>query len=577
MYGIIKNMKKKVSLLGILLLVPISASFVSCANNNLIITPKTDKTYHVGDFFRLDDFDIKNGSDNLKIELDHEEFPDGSVLNDKGNYVFTITDEKNQKSTDINISVLSKEDRNIKKEDFTYYDLGKNASLPTLQTTGDLNVLVVPYIVKGFEANASQTNLDRIKRTFAGDSTNTNYESVSSFYKKSSYNKLNINFTVTDWFDTKMSPMDIYLENDKSQNDIGINYITNSCLEYYKTTYKDDATKFDNDKDGLIDAIWVISSAPNYTKNSYDSRFASMYWAFTYRNIPNYQLANILDPKVCNFSNITYDFMDYGYGTSGVDAHTFIHETGHLLGLLDYYSYNYDCSPMGDVDMMDYNIGDHNALSKYALGWVKPTVVRESKTITLKPFENDGSFILVGSKNFIDFAFDEYFTIEFITPTNLNEKDYLNVFHGVSEIQGYSKPGIRITHADNRGAYISESRKTISSDDTNKITKNYLTNTPSNNPKFLANPLYFANIMNKNYGSANSNPLENWYKKSDEALFFKGEKFSLNNDSVYKELMPSNSSKLNKYLMGESADNIVDFSVEVIDITETEATLKIDF
>ena len=277
---------------------PMSISFISCANSELVITPKEDKIYYAGDFFDLDDFNIKNGSDNLKIELDGEEFENGSVLNEKGNYIFTITNEDNQKSTSLSLDVLAKQDRNISKENFTYYDLGKNASLPTLQTTGDLNILVVPYKVKGFEKNATESNLERIKRTFTGDSTNTNYESVSSFYKKSSYGKLNLNFTVTDWFDTKMTPMDIYLENDKEYSDIGINYITNSCLDWYKTTYKDDATKFDNDKDGLVDAIRVISSAPNYNNNRYDSRFSSFYWAFTYWNIPNYQQANILSPKV---------------------------------------------------------------------------------------------------------------------------------------------------------------------------------------------------------------------------------------------------------------------------------------
>ncbi|MCB9500225.1 MAG: hypothetical protein H6690_03135 [Erysipelotrichaceae bacterium] len=199
-------MKKKRYLLGILLLVPMSISFISCANSELVITPKEDKIYYAGDFFDLDDFNIKNGSDNLKIELDGEEFENGSVLNEKGNYIFTITNEDNQKSTSLSLDVLAKQDRNISKENFTYYDLGKNASLPTLQTTGDLNILVVPYKVKGFEKNATESNLERIKRTFTGDSTNTNYESVSSFYKKSSYGKLNLNFTVTDWFDTKMSP-----------------------------------------------------------------------------------------------------------------------------------------------------------------------------------------------------------------------------------------------------------------------------------------------------------------------------------------------------------------------------------
>ena len=61
-----------------------------------------------------------------------------------------------------------------------------------------------------------------------------------------------------------------------------------------------------------------------------------------------------------------------------VDAHTFIHETGHLLGLDDYYDYNDYRGAKGGLygaDMMDNNIGDHGSVNKLLLGWIEPTVV----------------------------------------------------------------------------------------------------------------------------------------------------------------------------------------------------------
>ena len=41
-------------------------------------------------------------------------------------------------------------------------------------------------------------------------------------------------------------------------------------------------------------------------------------------------------PYVYCFASM--DFMFEGYGKTGLDAHTYIHETGHAMGLNDYYS-----------------------------------------------------------------------------------------------------------------------------------------------------------------------------------------------------------------------------------------------
>jgi M6 family metalloprotease-like protein len=59
------------------------------------------------------------------------------------------------------------------------------------------------------------------------------------------------------------------------------------------------------------------------------------------------------------------------------------------LGLPDYYDYDDTTGPKGGVggwDMMDYNGGDHNAFSKYLLGWIDPLVIRSgTQKIILPP------------------------------------------------------------------------------------------------------------------------------------------------------------------------------------------------
>jgi hypothetical protein len=141
-----------------------------------------------------------------------------------------------------------------------------------------------------------------------------------------------------------------------------------------------------------------------------------------------------------------------GYGTSSVDAHTYIHEMGHVFGLDDYYSYtDGDWGAAGGVDMMDYNIVDHNAYSKYVLGWTNPYVFDNTlsqTTITLSPFESSGDFILIND-GWNGSAFDEYLAIEFYTPTGLNQKDSQAPYPG-NGLRGFTIPGVKVYHVDSR-------------------------------------------------------------------------------------------------------------------------------
>ena len=227
---------------------------------------------------------------------------------------------------------------------------------------------------------------------------------------------------------------------------------------------------------------------------------------------------------------------------------------------------------------MDFNIGDHLAFSKFSLGWIEPKIVNSSTTINIKPLESSGDFIVIGGNNYNKGAFDEYFIVEYITPTGLNEKDYLAYYNNVDrKIKGYSKKGIKITHIDNRGANEGNVFNNLVSS-TDEINVNYLTNTSAINPKYNQNPMLLSTIFPANYSNlenSTTNPINGKYKESDEALFFENQKFELNETSIYTSLMPSNSNKLNKYLVSKSNEDILDFSVEVLSLNE-EATLKIE-
>src|SRR5690606_6815867 len=120
-----------------------------------------------------------------------------------------------------------------------------------------------------------------------------------------------------------------------------------------------------------------------------------------------------------------------GY-TLQLNAETYIHELGHLLGSLDLYSGTNDYGPIGGWDMMDYNVGDHGPATKLLFGWLDPLVAKVGNyQVTLDSYtlDTDGSnSVLLIPYNSADLndgdAFDEYLLVMFYTPGGLYNAHY---------------------------------------------------------------------------------------------------------------------------------------------------------
>ena len=103
-----------------------------------------------------------------------------------------------------------------------------------------------------------------------------------------------------------------------------------------------------------------------------------------------------------------------------------IHETGHLLGLPDYYDYDAGTGPKGGVggwDMMDANWGDHNAFSKYLLGWIDPIVISSgTREINLPPTSTTSTenAVLIMPRAAPD-SFGEFFLVQYREPGSGND------------------------------------------------------------------------------------------------------------------------------------------------------------
>ncbi|MGM9873480.1 MAG: hypothetical protein ACI31G_00980 [Bacilli bacterium] len=365
----------------------------------------------------------------------------------------------------------------------TYYSFSKNSYERKyyMPSTGNANILVVPLIIEGYEENATEENRQRINYCFFGDYSSTGFESVSSYYKKSSFSKLNISGEVLPWMDIDMSPSDILNANNSIYNDYGTFTVVEKIYEkLMKENF--DFSNYDVDNNGYIDALYIVYSCPSLiefdfvTSSSEDNPF----WAFTYVDyniIDDFHDENNIIPHLYCWTS--FDTMNRG-STVGIynDAHTFIHETGHLLGLVDYYDYDSLHSPLGCFDMEDYNVGDHNAYSKYALGWINPILVTGDSTITISPATKNGDAIIVKdpSKTFSNSAFDEYLILELLTPDGLWTNDSNKAYPGVNN-KTYTIPGIRIIHVDAR---VRNASSQVVYDFTNQSSlKQMCSNTPS--------------------------------------------------------------------------------------------------
>lgn len=344
---------------------------------------------------------------------------------------------------------------------YDYEDINDSNGNYPCSSTGNIKILVIPVAIKGHEDVSTRNNLERIQKCFFGEASDTAWQSVSSFYKKSSYSALNLSGVVADeWYDPGWTTTDLINMKAKAGTHNASHYqatwdVLEGAVSWYKTKYSDDCTQFDNDKDGMIDGVWLVYGCHSAQEDKTLPK--DLFWAYNYKDY-SVVSPNKLNPVAYSYCWASYDFMNTGYGEDKIDSHTYVHETGHLMGLEDYYvaqsltgEQNY--GPLGALDMMDYNIIDHNAFSKFALGWTKPYVITDSTTITLNPSATTGQAILLPTAaGWNGTAFDEYMLMEYYTPDNLN---YQDSFYGYSYYpKGFTQNGVRIYHVDARMAVI---------------------------------------------------------------------------------------------------------------------------
>lgn len=335
---------------------------------------------------------------------------------------------------------------------YTLKEMNFNSGYDLVDSKADVHLMVIPIEFTDYKFSAS--TLTDIKTGIDGTAADTGYwESLASFYEKSSFGNLNITCEVTDIYNTGISAKSLYNTASKKYGE-EYNYIYTADLVTQAVNSLADSAyrkKFDADQNGYIDGIIAIYSCPDVYSSDliYSFDNTDFYWAYCYMTDES---LNKSKPAPMNYFWMSYAFFSEAVSSPKVDSHTLIHEFGHMLGLDDYYSENGKSNPAGGDIMEDQNIKDHDVYSKLSLGWVTPYVVDDSCTITIHPSQDNGECILVPTSKFNNSVYDEYMLLELYTPTGLNKLDSKTAYP--SRNKGITTSGVKLWHVDSRVAEI---------------------------------------------------------------------------------------------------------------------------
>lgn len=389
-----------------------------------------------------------------------------------GEYEITISYTLNgvTKSIKQTITILDSELYQLEKTDLAYDvdDFLINSSVPVtaLPHSGTLKNIVVP--VKFTDSDNYITNYDNVvndieKCFFSINDDDLTWMSVKEYYEQESFNQITYGGLVTDIYEASNTST-YYCEG------TNLNKLKNDIVDwYFANNPSENPSDYDINDDGFLDGLNLVYLYPDYRSGDLGKDY-SVLWAMVKSQLDG--VPDVDKPIADKYFWTSYDFMyssdSLAFARTGkssvhaesdksdkLSSRTFIHETGHMFGINDYYSYSEGVYFAGHANMQTLNLMGHDPYSMMLYSWAKPYIPEISSTITIGDFQKTHDVILLTpSWNILNSPFDEYFLIDLYVPeSGLNYYDSQirkPVFDNGGKINDLNVVGVRIWHVDAR-------------------------------------------------------------------------------------------------------------------------------
>ena len=291
------------------------------------------------------------------------------------------------------------------------------------QGTGRMLIVYADFPDVKYDYLPSTEEIERI--AFGSEDTNNPlypWESISAFYKRSSKGIMDLSGKAYH-----------YTANESVKNYVDVagqkKLLTEACSALDGTI---DFHDFDGNNDGFIDTVLVV--VPKKAGKA-------TWW-----------------PASVQFNNnkYKYDGLKIGHMITGYcqingenDYHDFtstlLHETGHCMGIPDYYLYNrttdyYGLHGTAGSELMDDTGGDFSCVSKLQLGWYRKDQVQvyepssEPQSFTLYNAQTDkGNTVIIPCGELDSRYHGEFMMIEYVTQDGNNSAPpwYVSVGNGI--------------------------------------------------------------------------------------------------------------------------------------------------